>query len=336
MTLEKANFPRSVLEQAEKIEISLEANSLFENLHHVFGQTIQPEGEWELIVQRKDPKGGDILFSAAIFVDDKIVKYDLTLPSSLNITEGIIPMKIKIFEDSTPVKHMIEGQVTVTHPKNAAGSVYSRYLPEIGNDPKSVSWGDITGIKRAIGFVLHNKKAAKDLREQKISILKLIPTGDGLSNKGNTEKGVYSCVYKDVKVPGSYHLEFKFKCAGTKTGTFERTVSRTVLVKSQPDAKKTTVEAQYDKDTHFLHLRIIPRDPFGNLLGPGQAQEISCEADWKSDINVLDNLDGSYTIVISAKKEVLQKQKLLLKMINQVLIDEFPAVILMSKGKGKV
>ena len=57
----EGEIPEKVMARAESIDISAVDSAYIGSLHHVYGEYIEPEGNWEVIIKREGVEPGDDL-----------------------------------------------------------------------------------------------------------------------------------------------------------------------------------------------------------------------------------------------------------------------------------
>lgn len=123
---------------------------------------------------------------------------------------------------------------------------------------------------------------------------------DGRHNDGRSKDGIYANSFADTRIPGSY--TFRFLASEIPAGrrlriTREWTKSFYNEVDIDPDYSiiKVTFFGKTADGIQYT-LKIIPKDRFGNFLGPGHpVMAIISYPEGKRQIQLTDNIDGTYT-----------------------------------------
>ncbi len=109
--------------------------------------------------------------------------------------------------------------------------------------------------------------------------------------------GVYTNVFDETRINGTYTLRVRASGSLPKGGVFEReaSVKREISALYDPDNSKISVAQMPDRQ---IAVTIMPLDTLNNYIGPGYAGTIQFTARQAEPVGALeDNLDGSYTQV---------------------------------------
>jgi hypothetical protein len=107
-------------------------------------------------------------------------------------------------------------------------------------------------------------------------------------------------------------------------------VTKTILVLPRPSFEHSNVILTATALRKTLTIRLTPADKFGNLLGPGFANQLLLALNNEPSGQVKDNLDGSYEIKL--KYHDKDNRVLSLWVGNERLVHE-PIQKLVMKGK---
>ena len=135
---------------------------------------------------------------------------------------------------------------------------------------------------------------------------------DGTHGDKLAGDGIYTCRFSDTKKEGVY--SFHVLASGeTKRGNRfhrDRRIQKYVTVKVSPTGSIfDIVKVQLIGKYKYYDLAIMPRDAFGNYLGPGHANALSLRTPQGRVIgSLVDNLDGTYDQRIEVAKSVLVPQ----------------------------
>ncbi|MCP4129627.1 MAG: hypothetical protein GY754_01305 [bacterium] len=291
---------------------------------------VEPGEDWTVEIERKFPDdiSRPVPYHITVFADEWAVKYELECPEGMISAGDDIPLGVRIWEDGAPLEKLYSAEVRVKSPGESFGALVSKYKVS----PKKIeSAGDsgLSPVEQKLELMLQDSKALESITQTKEERISLE------SHKG--DKGIYRGVCSEVRIPGIYELEYSIKGVGKRSGVFERTDYRTLVVKAEPDVESTVIKAKYHdykNKQDELDIIITPLDRFDNLLGPGYAGSFEGNICGVIIKEAADNLDGSYTIktLIEAKKDLRQK-KALIKLFGNELFNDFPKKLLSKKKK---
>lgn len=94
------------------------------------------------------------------------------------------------------------------------------------------------------------------------------PTGSAIELK-HVGHGRYRGAFNDASVSGRYRIIVVFKWKDRRTGAIRRMFAAERQVQVVPDEGKTEVKVTRNPDTRAIDILIVPRDRFGNYVGPG-------------------------------------------------------------------
>ncbi|MBV6438998.1 MAG: hypothetical protein EPGJADBJ_00628 [Saprospiraceae bacterium] len=118
-----------------------------------------------------------------------------------------------------------------------------------------------------------------------------------MSHIGN---GIYSTSFTDNKVTGTYRAVVRFRGTLPGAGEFEGWETKCILVDfGEPgdiDLNTAQVFATGADKKGSYRVKFTPTNRFNRKLGPGQVNRIKVQLQPGGPVNIIDNLDGSYTI----------------------------------------
>ncbi|HEY1137823.1 MAG TPA: vWA domain-containing protein [Xanthomonadaceae bacterium] len=124
------------------------------------------------------------------------------------------------------------------------------------------------------------------------------PTGDVIELKSMGD-GRYAGSFDGTKVGGGYRIRVEFDWKDRRTGKWQvrRKTYAERQVQVRPSAADTEVKVDRDPRTGDVLIRLVPRDGFGNYVGPGFENSISVVTRrLRERITITDdNLSGEYT-----------------------------------------
>jgi hypothetical protein len=129
-------------------------------------------------------------------------------------------------------------------------------------------------------------------------------TDDGQNGDAEANDGVYTARFTDTSKPDTYtfHITAKGRTPGGSVFTREALVQQFVPVNVVPDVKLSPLTFQVIKVSGpkvQVLVNVIPKDRFGNFLGPGHADGIAFQTTDGSFVNAIqDDLRGGYSRVL--------------------------------------
>lgn len=172
-------------------------------------------------------------------------------------------------------------------------------------DLLSLSQASTTSPSTADKFTAADAKLYNHLQESPESLLRIEDTimlmDDGRSEHGDViaGDGIYSAVYK-ADLPGHYNFLFGVEGQTRESARFSRQQLVTAFVRSVPDRNRSTAEASVtsDRGKKFMNIKLTPRNLGGDRMGPGWANYFWFTSSSTQPVKAVDNLDGSYSVVI--------------------------------------
>ena len=301
-----------------------------EGLKAALGEYIQSLGSWQVRVERCDGlPPAQAPYSLSVIADEKSLRYHVYTPSYPLFTGLPLKLAVRVEEMGIPLEHLYQAEVTVTRPRYALADVLARYAPQLPPfmppaaplEVRSVKAskagadttlheksGDLSNLARAFEALKKIPQAAAEMSRTEVHRVNLEPVYRRQKGKRIWERGFFSGIYPQADVPGFYRLEVVLRGVGRRTGVFERTTSRALLVLPRLDAHASQGEAVYDAQSGALKISLLPRDRFGNRLGPGYAGAVAANFDHK--LAVVEQLDGRYVVEAVIPEKELRKLKL--------------------------
>ncbi len=305
---------------------------------HTLWEHIEPAGSWEIIVNKAIPHHQDgIPYHLTVIADEKMLFLDYILSGKIFEVGKAIDLGVLINEAGFPIEFLHNAEAIVTRPNEALGNVLARYrikAPSV--DSKSDDgW---SAMKECIRALMQNPKAAEDLKKTVKETVTLRPVSKNRALTRRSDQGLFRASYENTLVPGIYSIEFRIEGTGKKTGTFERTASRTVIVRTKLDKASSQLKGEYLEKKKLLKISCVLKDKFGNLLGPGYRHNLKGKLSGRIIKDITDTLDGSYSIIAKVSGiDELFKSKLEIQYESTVLFNNIPAKLIeeIPKRGGK-
>ena len=326
------------LEAEAAVEVLPGAGSGISAPVHTLWEHIEPAGSWEIIVNKAIPHHQDgIPYHLTVIADEKKLFLDYLVPGNILEVGKAIDLGVIIKEAGFPVEFLHKAEATVTRPKEALGNILARYrikAPSV--DSKSDDGG--SAIKECIRALMQNPTAAEDLKKTVRETVTLRPVSKDKARTRRSDQGLFRARYEKTLFPGIYSIEFRIEGTGKTTGAFERTASRTVIVRTKLDKASSQLKGEYLEKQKLLKIRCVLKDKFGNHLGPGYHHNLKGRFAGRVIKNITDTLDGSYSIIAKVFKiEELFDSKLEIQYKSTMLFNNIPAKLIedMPKRGGK-
>lgn len=254
-------------------------------------------GEWQLVI-RGESQGTNVDYHAFVIAEDREIKYVLDYPRKFYEVGDILPLEIKFTDKDEPITRVNEIIMETAQLRVP--------LPELLAQHKMSSYEMLRMIKAG------PSKYQKDPCLVKIEALALDPCFKErlkpVRTQHSLQKGELECTIgeKELIVPvnlkqaGLHSFKVEIQCETLESGPICRTDMVTVNVgpgKADPKLSKISVMKISTKKKKGALIRIVPRNKYGNLLGPGHGHELKAKIGRKKlDIDVVDQLDGTYQI----------------------------------------
>jgi hypothetical protein len=227
--------------------------------------------------------------------------------SIVQATPGVgeaLKLKAMFTEGGKPLIGLPAGTVRafISGPSQSLGNVLSAGKAKPGESPQS-------DLLSAAGLKVQAMLADPAQRDKLLAALELgAEQGIPLTE---TSPGEYAGEFPATLAEGVYHVVFRTDSTSPDNGGFTRVHSTDFYVPVQPDNAATAATLTQTAASTCppiyrggcVQITLRPVDAKGNLLGPGKAAGIWTTAN-QSDIvgSVIDNLDGSYSLVVGHKK----------------------------------
>lgn len=191
-------------------------------------------------------------------------------------------------------------QLTMARPNGSAGT----WLAQKSVERKALD--AMTPDKRADGISPLTRKLRWLVDKQGVQLPKLetqrVPLrDDGTHGDAKAGDGVYTAVIDALRFDGRYAFHFAAEGETAGGNPFRREARVHRWIAGHPSAKTTSIEIRriVGQKPAQLAVRVVPRDLYGNYLGPNLGGFIRVEPHWgRRRGEIIDNLDGSYTQIL--------------------------------------
>ena len=205
-----------------------------------------------------------------------------------------------ITKDNIPVTGLKSITVSVTRPLEGTGNWYASNsvgANELETIPEKMGDETLSDLQRKTVYLIQKRKVPPPGRTAPVKFQLYDDGTHGDKEKGD---GIYTGQYKNTKTEGTYSI--RVHAAG---GTFERatTVQTHVMVKPDPGYSAPVTRwldiFPGDPPQYLYDVEIIPKDRYGNHMGPGHPVGVNVidgnKGNSNSSVLLKDNLDGTYT-----------------------------------------
>ncbi|MFC1885039.1 choice-of-anchor X domain-containing protein, partial [Thermodesulfobacteriota bacterium] len=209
-----------------------------------------------------------------------------------------VGLQVSIHEDGKRLPADIK--VEVSSPREGFGNWLSKNPVSKGalKKKKRVKTGDPLPehVLKALVIAEDHQRPFKETPRKKSFTL----YDDGTHGDLTDKDGIYSNLFTQTKVPGTYIFDIVAKGKTSSGQLFQR--QEIIQKHLQVDINDTSTRFELERvfagrpDVKEYNLTITPKDPLGNYLGPGHGNRISLFVKGASFVSMInDNLDGSYS-----------------------------------------
>ena len=275
----------------------------------VGGADVGAVGNWRVSLRGS---GSALKYQMTAIVDEPCFHYQFNVPSIATATGDRILLTAALTQKGKPVLGGDGVFVEVERPAEPMGNLLVEWLPrtktarERQQGYESEKRSEIDPSKRAFHAAMKELYAQPAFVERARAKTrhKVFLADDGSKKRGDAKAGdgIYSGYLATTQIPGSYQLKLVVQVSSL-CGRVTRTESTTTLVSVDYFDPERSVLAAVPLNERAYSVLVAPIDRFGNLLGPGRAEEIEIYAKGIKPIGaVRDRLDGSYEQVIEVER----------------------------------
>ncbi len=216
-----------------------------------------------------------------------------TITVTAVITEG---------ETGQPLTGLTDVTVSVTRPREGIGNWFALNKishEELQSVPVIIGEEILTLQQRKAMYLARERSGALSILSQSVPPLVLRLYDDGSHGDKTRADGIYTNQYTDVIKEGTYC--FRFRAAGEQ---LEREKIEQVIVVPGPHPGYSSLDIRWldttpdDPPQYLYHVELVPKDPYGNFIGPGHTVEVNIHYKKEQSprpIKLNDCLDGTYT-----------------------------------------
>ncbi len=253
------------------------------------GRTINSEGQWQM---RIGGRKGET-YKAAAIIDDPALDYRIELKNRVLQAGEALQFKVHLSSQGAALPIAGKVQATIQRPGDSLANLLAVAVQDIFTPGPEVEGAGAArhGLQRLLELETTRSKLAPTTHTVPLQDL-----GDGW----------YAGEFKSTEVPGPYTITMNVAGEDSRLGSFRRQQSMTALVTAaRPDPAGSglrLVQAAAAKQARGMALTVIPRDRFGNYLGPDYGDRLQLTVAGQAAQPVQDLLNGSYTVSFNVQE----------------------------------
>lgn len=253
-------------------------------------EILKTMGDWNLTVSSSSTEK----YSLVCYVDDHFLDFSCKPAKAVYTVGDDLTLNAKLSFAGKPLNGETNRvQVMVIKPGDDLGDLMARLKVIHADSINDVEpWAET--------------KYMQLVKNDKSFIDKLIPKSQ-LIDLDDDGGGIFKGEFKNTELSGVYQLVFLVNGEIPEYGKFERQKHYSVVFKFGQVSKRTTdinatiKSKSLDKSSNSATITVKPKNKYGYYLGPGFLSRIKLSVDSNQGkvSNTKDNLDGSYTFIIS-------------------------------------
>ena len=274
------------------------------------GKFVRPEeGPWTLRLNGRRLRSSSVDYHIMFIEDNSTLESTFSAVVNDPGTNESIPIQVELKDGGQPILNA-NVIATVRKPTEGLGDILSTANVD-NNTPNLPGDKPRTAAQAKLVNLLNDPKSL-DLFKQDTIALNLYDNGKPASGDAVANDGIYSAIFNGADEEGHYNFTVEVEGETPLNKAFKRTSKLSVFVRSKPSPAKTILQAtntRISQNGIQTDLEIIPLDILGNKLGPGYEDLISIKLSAGKPVsNLIDNLDGSYTLQYELPRTVNNAQ----------------------------
>jgi len=260
---------------------------------------------WKVNIDAHDLEKGQQAVYFYSVITDSALKMKTGFDKTTYETGDTITVTVEITrgEQGQPLTGLTDVTAVVTRPREGQGNWYARNKvspEELESIPGTIGAETLSRQQRKAMYLARERSSVPAVLSQNTGPLVLRLYDDGSRGDKTKADGIYTNQYTDVGKEGAYC--FRFRAAGEQ---WEREKIEQVTVVPKPHPGYSSLEIRWQDTTpddppqYLYHVELVPKDPYGNFIGPGHTVEVNIhykkEPDSPRPIKLNDCLDGTYT-----------------------------------------
>ena len=202
---------------------------------------VDPDGGWEIVVEPvyPDPQGS-VPYHLMVLADDNRIEYSVERLIESYYAGETITLQVTIGGAKRPVKNVYGVKAVVHKPKAPIEDYLKEFADRVKPPEKKEEAHDVDERGYLLDQLLNDPSFLREIepvREEIDLSRKRTRVMDGVH--------VFREAIKDTAVPGIYRVDYVIRGSGPETGVFERTETRTYVVK--PERLRAEAEKPSEK-----------------------------------------------------------------------------------------
>jgi hypothetical protein len=221
-------------------------------------------GTWSVRAKRSkesDTKR-DVPYSLNVFFLERQLDYRLSVDPARAKSGERVMLRAEVSYGGKPLTGLRDGavRVRVQRPKAALGTILH----------------DLTGSKRgAPSGDVKTPYEAKLAALPRSVLARILPADAETVTLKEEGRGFYAATLAPSSIPGSYAFEAVLDWDDPRTGQIHREERVEQIVAVKADRAKTEIRSTRSADKKSVRIAVVPRDQFGNALGPGYESKVT-------------------------------------------------------------
>jgi hypothetical protein len=221
-------------------------------------------GTWSVRARRskKSDTKRDVPYSLNVFFLERQLDYRLSADPARAKSGDRVTLRAEVSYGGKPLTGLRSGslRVRVQRPSAALGTILH----------------DLTGSKRVAPSGDVKTPYESKLAALPRSVLaRILPADAETVTLKEEGRGFYAATLAPSSIPGSYAFEAVLDWDDPRTGQIHREERVEQLVSVKADPAKTEIRSTRSADRKSLRIAVVPRDQFGNALGPGYESKVT-------------------------------------------------------------
>lgn len=259
---------------------------------------------WKINIDAHNLEGGGQAGYFYSVITDSFLKMKTGFDKTTYETGDTITVTAEVTdgEQAQPLMGLSDVTAVVTRPREGEGNWYAQNKvspAELESIPDTIGEESLSRQQRKAVYLARERGSVLAGLSQRTGPLVLRLYDDGSHGDKTKADGIYTNQYTDVTKEGPYC--FRFRAAGEQ---WEREMTEQVMVVPKPHPGYSSLDIRW-KDTtpddppqYLYQVELVPKDPYGNFIGPGHTVEVSIHYKKEQSprpIRLNDCLDGTYT-----------------------------------------
>lgn len=235
-----------------------------------------PIGDWGYKVVRKSQNSAPFVapYHLSVYAYEGRLSYRINFPPNQAGTGDAITMNVEVSYDGKPLTGLGDAlKVRIARPTEGFGTILfkSKVSGEVLTSERPGGKGDTTTpLQRKVENLANTTDFLKRVEPVDLpNVFTLRDSGSAADSDLRADDGIYSTSFSDTTRPGLYRFKVALEWNDPRTGRVHRIENVERTVKVTPDAASSEVTMTVDRATRDYIVSVIPRDRFGNYLGPG-------------------------------------------------------------------